>query len=403
MSPFPALRSRNYRLFFAGQMISLIGTWMQQIAMSWLAYRLTDSAAMLGLMSFAGQIPILLFGMIAGVWNERLERRSLLLWTQGLSMLQATLLFALAITDSATPGLLLALALLLGCINAMDMPARQAFVVQLVADKADLPNAIGLNSFLMNASRFIGPALAGLLVAAHGEAACFLLNALSYLAVLLALAAIRVEPRSPSRQQAAWHALREGLAYAFSNPQIRLPLVMIAGFSLLVTPYAVMMPVYARDLFQAGAATYGFLLASAGIGSLSASIFLTLRGGRRGVAGLDRLVALATFAGGILLALFAFVPTAMLAYPLLALLGSSVILVAAGSNTLIQIAVAEEYRGRVMALFSTAFLGTAPLGSLAVGTLVATFGVRPVLCACGLLAAGLGLLYRQQLGRLVKP
>lgn len=401
MSRFPALRSRNYRLFFAGQLVSLIGTWMQQIAMSWLAYRLTDSAAMLGLMGFAGQVPILLFGTIAGVWNERLDRRRLLLWTQGLSMLQATLLFALASTDSATPALLLALALLLGCINAMDMPARQAFVAQLVADKADLPNAIGLNSFLMNASRFVGPALAGLLVAAYGEAACFLLNALSYLAVLLALAAIRVGPRPPARQQAAWHALREGLAYAFGHPQIRLPLLMIAGFSLLVTPYAVMMPVYARDLFQAGADTYGFLIASAGIGSLSASLFLALRGGRRIVAGLDRLVALATLSGGTLLAAFAFVPTATLAYPLLAMLGCSVILVAAGSNTLIQIAVAEEYRGRVMALFSTAFLGMAPLGSLAVGGLVSVFGVRPVLCSCGLLAAGLGLLYRQQLGKLV--
>lgn len=399
MSRFPALRSRNYRLFFAGQLVSLIGTWMQQIAMSWLAYRLTDSAAMLGLMGFAGQIPILLFGTLAGVWNERLDRRRLLLWTQGLSMLQATLLFVLAVTDSATPALLLALALLLGCINALDMPARQAFVAQLVTDKTDLPNAIGLNSFLMNASRFIGPALAGLLVAAYGEAACFLLNALSYLAVLLALAAIRVGPRPPARQQAAWHALRDGLAYAFSHPQIRLPLLMIAGFSLLVTPYAVMMPVYARDLFQAGADTYGFLIASAGIGSLSASIFLALRGGRRIVAGLDRLVATATLCGGILLAAFAFVPAATLAYPLLAMLGCSVILVAAGSNTLIQIAVAEEYRGRVMALFSTAFLGMAPVGSLAVGALVSVFGVRPVLCGCGLLAAGLGLLYRQQLRR----
>lgn len=394
----PALRSRNFRRFFAGQLISLIGTWMQQIAMTWLAYRLTDSAAMLGLVGFAGQIPILLFSTFAGVWNDRLDRRRLLLATQALSMTQALLLFVLTVTHLVTPTALVGLAFLLGCINAVDLPARQAFVAQLVADKADLPNAIGLNSFLMNGSRFIGPALAGLLVATAGEAACFLLNAGSYLAVLLALAAIRVAPRPARPHARAWAALRDGLGYAFSHPQIRLPLLMVAGFSFFVTPYAVMMPVFAREIFQGGAKTYGFLIGSAGFGSLGAALFLALRGGRR-QDGLDRLVASATLAGGTLLAAFAVTPTLAIAYPLLAMLGCSVIITVAGSNTLIQVVVAEDYRGRVMALFSTAFLGIAPLGSLTVGALGEILGVRPTLLACGLCAGGLGMAYLRQLGK----
>lgn len=395
----PAFRSRNYRLFFAGQLISLIGTWMQQIAMTWLAYRLTDSAAMLGLVGFAGQIPILLFSTMAGVWNDRVDRRRLLLLTQALSMLQALLLFALTVGHVVTPGVLVGLAFLLGCINAMDLPARQAFVAQLVADKADLPNAIGLNSFLMNASRFVGPALAGLLVAAAGEAACFLINTLSYLGVIAALAAIRTAPRPSARAQPALAALRAGLGYAFGHPQIRLPLLMVAGFSFFVTPYAVMMPVFARDLFQAGAETYGFLIGSAGFGSLCAALFLALRGGKRSAAGLDRLVARATLAGGALLTCFALAPSAAFAFPLLVALGASVILTVAGSNTLLQIVVEEEFRGRVMALFSTAFLGIAPLGSLAVGSLGEVLGVRTTLVGCGLLALGLGFVYLLKLDR----
>lgn len=394
----PALRSRNYRLFFAGQLISLIGTWMQQIAMTWLAYRLTDSAAMLGLVGFAGQIPILLFSTFAGVWNDRLDRRRLLLATQALSMTQALLLFVLTVTHLVTPMALVGLAFLLGCINAVDLPARQAFVAQLVEDKSDLPNAIGLNSFLMNASRFIGPALAGLLVATAGEAACFLINAGSYLAVLLALAAIRVTPRAARPHPPAWTALRDGLGYAFSHPQIRLPLLMVAGFSFFVTPYAVMMPVFAREIFRGGAETYGFLIGSAGFGSLSAALFLALRGSRR-QGGLDRLVAYATLAGGTLLAAFAVTPTVSIAYPLLAMLGCSVIITVAGSNTLIQMVVEEDYRGRVMAIFSTAFLGIAPLGSLTVGALGEAWGVRPTLLACGLCAGGLGIAYLRQLGK----
>ena len=404
MFTLPAFRSRNYRLFFTGQMISLIGTWMQQIAMVWLAYRLTDSAVMLGLVGFASQIPILLFSTLAGVWNDRLDRRRLLLWTQFLSMLQALALFTLTVTDTVTPPLLVTLALLLGCINAVDLPARQAFVAQLVEDKADLPNAIGLNSLLMNGSRFVGPTLAGLIVAIAGEAACFLINTLSYLGVLAALAAIRLAPRTPIPRQPTLTALRAGLSYAFRHPQIRLPLFMVAGFSFFVTPYAVLMPVFAREIFQGGADIYGFLIGSAGIGSLCAALYLALRG-RTGSpssrAGLEGLVAHATLAGGAALTGFALVttlsPVMYWAFPLLTLLGFAVVLTVAGSNILIQTVVEEDYRGRVMAIFSTAFLGIAPLGSLAVGIIGDTLGVRQTLMLCGLLTLGLGTLYLRRL------
>jgi MFS family permease len=396
MSSFPAFRSRNFRLFFAGQLVSLIGTWMQHIAMIWLAYRLTDSAAVLGLVGFASQIPVLLFSIPAGVWNDRLDRRRLLMATQFLSMLQAVALFALAATDTITPVMLVVLALTLGCINAVDLPARQAFVAQMV-DKGALPNAIGLNSFLMNGSRFVGPALAGLIVALAGEAACFLLNALSYIAVLAALWAIQTAPRQPQVHPSAWQALRAGIDHAFAHPRIRLTLFLVAGFSFFVTPYVVIMPVFARDLFHGDAQTYGFLIGSAGFGSLCAALYLALRGGRRAADGLDRLVGRAAVSGGIALACFVWVPTLYLAYPLLLILGFTVVLTAAGSNTLIQIDVEEKYRGRVMAIFSTAFLGIAPLGSLAVGFVSEALHVRPTLFACGLLALVAGLLYRRRM------
>lgn len=384
----PALRSRNYRLFFAGQLVSLTGTWMQQIAMVWLAYRLTGSAAMLGLVGFASQIPILLFSAVAGVWNDRADRRRLLIGTQAAALTQALLLTALTFFGSIQAEWLVALAFVLGCINAIDLPARQAFVAQLVTDKADLANAIGLNSFLMNGTRFIGPALAGLLVATWGEALCFLLNALSYGAVLLALRAIHVAPKpnKPTRES-AWSSLKSGLHYAHTHEAIRRALWLVAGFSLFVTPYAILMPLFAREIFAGAADTYGFLVASAGAGSLCAALWLTIRGGRRTTTAqeLEILVARAALCGGIALGGFAMTPSIMWAYPVLTLIGFCVVLTIAGSNTLISISVADTYRGRVMSIFSTAFLGIAPLGSLAVGAIADTVGVRTTLLCCALL------------------
>jgi len=393
LAAFAALRAPNFRRFFAGQLVSLIGTWMQHIALSWLAYRLTDSTVMLGLVGFASQAPILFLSIPAGVWLDRLDRRRVLQVTQALALLQALTLALLTFTGTITPTGLVLLALLLGTINALDLPARQALVAQLVPDLRLLPNAIGLNSLLMNGARFAGPALAGLLVAAYGEAVCFLLNALSYLAVLVALASLDLPPRPRPPHSAAATALRDGLTHAFTQPRIRRTLGLISGFSFLVTPYATMMPAFARDLFAGTAQTYGLLIGSAGAGSLGAALFLAWRGGRRAGQGLDRLVGRAACTGGLALAAFALLPSLALAYPLLALLGGAAVLTAAGSNTLIQIDVAESYRGRVMALFSTAFLGIAPLGGLAVGLLGARFDLRPILASCGLLACTVGLAY----------
>lgn len=394
---FPAFQSRNFRLFFAGQMVSLIGTWMQHIAMTWLAYRLTDSTVMLGLVGFSSQIPILLFAIPAGVWNDRCDRRRLLMLTQFLALLQALLLAWLSATETITPPVLLVLAFTLGCINAVDLPARQAFVAQMVPDKRALPNAIGLNSFLMNGSRFIGPALAGLVVASAGEAICFLLNALSYLAVIIALAAIRMGAGKSPVRQSPIEALRAGLSYAKSHPRIRTILLLVASFSFFVTPYVVMMPVYARDLFHGDARTYGLLISSAGAGSLSAAFWLAWRGGQRAGDGLDRLVGRTAVAGGVTLAIFSFVPTIGFAYPLLMMLGFAAVITAAGSNTLIQLEVEEQFRGRVMAIFSTAFLGIAPLGSLMAGLVSAHLDVRPTLFCCGLLGLGAGLIHRHRM------
>ena len=396
MLQLPALQSRNYRLFFIGQLFSLFGTWMQQIAMVWLAYRISDSTAVLGLVGFASQIPILLFGAMAGVWNDRFARRRILLVTQSLSMLQALLLFTLAASGHATPGRLVALAFVLGCINAVDMPARQAFVAELVEHRDHLPNAISLNSLLMNVTRFAGPALAGVIIAATDETVCFIINALSYASVLAALLAIRVATR-PAHHEPALAALRAGLTYATRHPQIRRSLLMVAGFSLCVTPYTVLLPAFARDVYAGGADTYGFLVGSAGFGSLLAATFLALRSGHRQAEGLDRLVARAMLASGAVLSVFIFAGTLFVAYPLLACLGFSVVVAASGSNTLIQMHVDDNYRGRVMAIFSAAFLGVAPIGSLIVGSVAEQVGVRPTLFICGLVALSLGISHLRQL------
>ncbi|HJW24147.1 MAG TPA: MFS transporter [Rhodocyclaceae bacterium] len=385
-----ALDSRNYRLYFMGQLVSLAGTWMQQIAMIWLAYRLSGSSLVLGSVGFASQIPILLFAAISGVWIDRLDRRRLLMWTQTLAMAQALVLAGLTWMDWATPGLLVLMAFFLGCVNAVDVPARQAIAAQLVDDPDDLPNAIALNSFVMNATRFVGPALAGFVVAVVGEAVCFLFNAASYLAVLLALAAIRLVSR-PGRSARALEALKEGYRYVAGHRDIRRSLMLVACVSFFATPYAVMMPLFAREIFGGDARTYGLLIGSAGAGSLLASLYLA---SRTDTEGLVHRVGLAAPAVGAALALFAVTPKLWLAFPVLMALGFSVIVTIAGSNTLIQTLVENDFRGRVMAIFSMAFLGIAPLGSFTVGTVAHGIGIRPTLIACGLLTLAAGLVYR---------
>lgn len=382
-----ALASRNYRIYFAGQLVSLAGTWMQQIAMSWLAYRLSNSAVVLGMIGFATQIPILLLGSFGGVMSDRFDRRRLMMISQSLAMAQALLLAFLTWRSLVTIPTLIALAFLLGCINALDIPTRQAFSVQLVDRREDLPNAIALNSFLMNAARFVGPALAGFVLAAFGEEACFLLNAASYLAVLLALLAIRA-PVHVGQAGSALAALRDGFAYVLSHREIRGQLLVVAAVSFLVTPYMVMMPLYAREILGGDARVFGLLVASAGAGSLVASLYLASRSSTQH---LQRLVFAAVMATGAALCLFAVNRLLMLAFPIVMLLGASVILTIAGSNTLVQTRLHDAYRGRVMAIFSMSFLGVAPLGSLAVGSLGHALGVPITLIGCGLTTLVVGV------------
>lgn len=378
-----ALRHRNYRLYFSGQVISLVGTWMQQIAMSWLAYRLTGSPLVLGVVAFSGQIPILLLAPFGGVLADRFDRRRLLMVSQSLALTQALLLSALTATGRIEPWHLALMALFLGTVNAVDVPARQALTAHLVADKGDLSNAIALNSFTMNGARLVGPSIAGLTVALLGEALCFLLNALSYLAVLLALSAMRL-PREESKRQAAGQALREGFAYAFGTPWMRNTLFLVASLSFFITSYATLMPVVAHRVFGGGAHTYGLLMACAGGGALLGTLFLA---SRKEGSGLARTIAWSAPMTGMALAIFSLSSALWLAIPALAVIGFGMLVSVAGANTRIQTGVKNELRGRVMALFSMAFLGISPLGALAAGGAASLFGTQATLLGCGVLSS----------------
>lgn len=395
-----ALRSYNYRCYFLGQLVSMAGTWMQQIAMSWLAYRLTGSAALLGTIGFASQLPILLFGALGGVWSDRFDRRRVLLWTQSLSMIQALLLAVLTWRGWVNAPLLVLLAFGLGCINALDMPARQSIAVKLVDDKDDLPNAIALNSFMMNSTRFVGPALAGFLIALTGEVVCFLLNALSYLAVILALLAMHWRPQPvQGERQETWAALRQGVDYCRGHRPIRSLLLIVAAVSFFITPYGVLMPLVTREIFGGDARIFGLLVGFGGVGALGASLYLA---SRAGVDELPRTLAFSVPLAGVALTAFILSPSLFLAYPAVMLLGFCTIVTVAGSNTLIQFHVSDALRGRVMALFSIAFLGVAPLGSLAIGLVAEALGVRITLAACGLLILAGCLIWGRRLGREVE-
>ena len=394
-----ALSHRNYRLYFSGQLVSLAGTWMQQIAMSWLAYRLSGSAFVLGAVAFSGQIPILLLGSFGGLWSDRLDRRKLLMATQTLAMLQALLLAGITLTGVVQPWHLGLVALMLGTINAVDVPARQSFVVQLVDKRDDLQNAIALNSFTMNAARLVGPSIAGIAVALVGEGVCFLLNALSYLAVLAALAAMRTR-HEPPKAQATAHALREGFAYAFGTPDIRRRLLLVACLSFFGTSYSTLMPLIASQVFGGDAHTYGLLMACAGAGALAGTLFLV---SRRDSAQLPAHVARAAPLASVALMCFAESRQLWQAAPALVAIGFGMIICIAASNTLIQTTVKNELRGRVMALFSMAFLGIAPLGSLAAGACAEFFGPQPTLLAGGLLSLAGGLLLTRGDGRRARP
>ena len=327
---------------------------MQQAAMSWLVYRITGSTLLLGVVAFSNQIPTLLLGPFAGVVADRWERKRLLFWTQSLSMLQSLILATLVLTSAVKTWHIIALSLFIGSINAFDIPIRQSFVIQMVEKKEDLGNAIALNSAMFNSARFIGPSVAGILISTVGEGLCFLLNGMSYIAVLAGLAAIRIAPRQNHNAKApVLREFYEGLHYAFNFKPIIAILALLSVFSIAGAPYLVLMPAFAKDVLHGGAHTFGFLMSAAGIGALSATMYLA---SRKNAHGLIKLIPAAAASCGLGIAFFALSKNFAISIVCLFIAGFAMMIQIASSNTLIQTIVDEDKRGRVMSLFAMSFI-----------------------------------------------
>ena len=387
----PVLRGfqhRNFRLFFIGQMLTMIGTWMQHIAISWLMYRLTGSAFMLGITGFALQIPILLVSPFAGVWVDRYDRRTLLLLTQTLALAQALLLAALTFAGLIQVWHIIAISLFLGTVNAFANPTRGTFLLDLVESKANLPNAIALNSLIMNSSRFIGPSLAGAVLAFAGEAWCFLLSAASYLALIVALALMRVHAvKRPSKHEHWLEGLKEGFRYAFGFLPSRRLLLLVAAISVTTSPYQHMMPIFASEVFGGDSRTLGLLISCAGLGAFIGTAYLA---GRTSLRGLSRLIVVASFSASIGLMLFSQSRLLWLSILLMLPIGFGLIVTATSTNTILQSIADEDKRGRVVSIYSTCFLGTPPLGNFIAGSVASHLGAPITLLifgALGMLAA----------------
>lgn len=396
-----ALRHRNYRLYFSGQSLSLIGTWITRVAQSWLVYRLTGSSLLLGIVGFAGQIPTFLLAPFAGVWVDRLDRHRVLVVTQALAMVQSALLAVFSLTHTITVTHVLVLSAAQGLINAFDMPARQAFVVEMIEDRADLSNAIALNSSMVNAARLLGPSIAGILIAAVGEGWCFLVDAVSYVAVLASLVAMRVTPRvRRTKKEPVMKELAEGFRYVFGTPGIRAVLYLLALVSLMGMPYTVLMPVMANQVLHGGPHTFGFLMAASGVGALGGTLYLASRSSN---AGLGRVVTGAAFVFGAGLCLFSRSHVFALSMPLMLLVGMGMMVQLAASNTVLQTLVDEDKRGRVMSFFAMAVFGTAPFGSLLGGAMAARFGAPGTLLFGGLTCIAGALVFARIAPRLQLP
>jgi MFS family permease len=382
-----SLRYRNYRLFFAGQSISLVGTWMQMVAIGWLVYHLTNSALLLGLVGFFSQIPSFVLTPFTGVFVDRWNRHRILVITQTLSMIQAFALAFLTLTGTIDILSIILLSLSLGLINAFDMPARQAFVIEMVEKKEDLPNAIALNSSLVNVARFIGPAVAGLLVAAVGEGFCFLINGISYVAVIIALLAMKVNKITKKVSiNNIPKEIKEGFKYSFGFAPIRSILLLLGLVSLVGMPYTVLMPIFAKDILHGGAHTLGFLMAAAGIGALVGGIYLA---SRKSVLGLVKILTFATGIFGLGLIIFAFSKNLYFSLSMMLVSGFGMLLQIAASNTLLQTITEDDKRGRVMSFFAMAFMGMSPFGNLIAGAMADKIGapntvlISGVICIIG--------------------
>ncbi|HET7585233.1 MAG TPA: MFS transporter [Gemmatimonadaceae bacterium] len=399
-----AFRHRNYRLYFGGQGVSLIGTWITRVAMSWLVYRLTGSAEALGIVSFASLLPTFLLAPFAGVWVDRLDRYRVIIVTQVLSMLQSFALAALALSGTIVMWHIIALSIAQGFINAFDMPARQAFLVEMVEDREDLPNAIALNSSMFNGARLVGPSVAGALVAIAGEGWAFLIDGISYIAVLVSLFMMHVKARELPVVRASMLAqLRDGVRYAVGFAPIRAVLILLAVSSLLGMPYLVLMPVIASQTLHGDASTFGWLMAATGVGALSGALYLA---SRRSVLGLGRAIAVAASCFGVGLVAFSFSRSLALSLLLLVVAGAGFMVQTASSNTVLQTVVTEDMRGRLMAFYTMAFMGTAPFGSLISGWVADRIGAPETIMAGGAAIIVAGAVFGSRLPalrKLVRP
>jgi len=378
-----ALDHRNYRLFFSGQSISLIGTWMTRIATAWLVYRLTSSPLLLGVVGFAGQIPSFLLAPVAGVLVDRWDRHRLLVATQALAMVQSLALAALTLTGVVKIWHVIVLSLFQGVINAFDMPARQAFLVEIIEKRDDLSNAIALNSSMVNAARLLGPSFAGVIIAAGGEGWCFLLDGVSYLAViasLLLMTLARVDGEDLAEEN-LFRQFREGWNYIAGFTPIRNILLLLALVSLVGMPYTVLMPIFANGILGGGPYTLGWLMAASGVGALMGALFLAAR---RTVLGLGKFIPIMAASFGAGLIAFSFSRTLWLSLLLLVVVGLGFIVQMAVSNTLLQTIVEEDKRGRVMSFYTAAVMGTMPFGSLLAGAVAARIGAPGTLLISGI-------------------
>ncbi|HEX3660976.1 MAG TPA: MFS transporter [Acidobacteriaceae bacterium] len=367
-----ALRHRNFRLFFGGQTISLVGTWMTRIATAWLVYRLTHSALLLGMVGFVGQIPTFLLAPFAGVVVDRANRRQVLIWTQSLAMVQSLLLAWLTLSHRITIAEVLVLSAFQGLINAFDMPGRQAFMVQMVEDRSDLSNAIAINSSMVNVARLVGPSLAGLVIAASSEGYCFLIDGISYIAVIISLLMMRVHVAAVRRAAAGmFQQLHEGWSYVSSFTPVRTILILFGLVSLMGMPYMVLMPIFAAKVLHGGAHTLGFLMGAAGAGALISAFSLVLR---RSVRGLTRMIPISAVVFGAGLVAFGFSRWLPLSLVLMLFTGFGMLQGMTASNTIIQTLVPEDKRGRVMSYYTAAFVGMAPWGSLLAGSMAHWIG-----------------------------
>jgi MFS family permease len=401
---FSSLRSKNYRLYFAGQSVSLIGTWMQNVALSWLVYRLTGSVFLLGLVGFMSQIPMFILAPITGVLTDRFDRLRIMTLAQICFMLQALAMTLLVLFNVIAIWHIIALSLVFGIISAFDAPARQSLVIDLIDKKEDLGNAIALNSAVFNGARLVGPAIAGITIAIVGEGICFLLNTLSFLAVIFALMKIKVPVRKIVVENTKLKKIFvDGFSYTFRTIPIRMLLIQLALLSLVALPFIVLLPAYAKEILHGSADTLGYLMSSLGAGALTGAIYMA---SRKSVIGLGRIISLYSALLGLTIVLAAFSQKTYFSLILFYCGGLSMILTIAAINTMIQTIADEDKRGRVMSFYAMALMGTVPIGNLLAGTIASGIGIPYTLITGGIITIISGVIFelkRKSLRKYIRP